>query len=338
MHDALSSTSAGSASVPPSDLLATLPRFAGRPATWWRDLPWSVTRDGDSLLLTLDHLREELIADRANRELVMACGAVIENLRVAAHHFGAELAVESWPSGPNSTTIARFTVAATIAPRREEEALFAILSHATPGPARRGGGATSPALVAVLRHAARSEGGWLDVVSDDARRTLVAELESEAAAITDAERGARRILSTHAGPLPAGAHFTMGGGPSLGELLATLGSHVQPSNEWSVGRAAAARGRAMEAPILAVLGANDDVPAAWLRAGKALQRVLLHASVQGLSATFLNEPLHHPLLRDAVRALLFAGGAPQAIVRFDFEANGSAHGSRHRGGSDATAA
>lgn len=338
MHDAPPPPDPGSASVPPVDLLATLPRYAGRPATWWRDLPWSVTRDGDSLLLTLDRLREELVGDRANRELVIACGAVIENLRVAAHHFGAELAVEHWPLGPTATTVARVRVAASIEPRREEEALFGILSHAAPAPVRRGGGATSPALVAVLRHAARSEGGWLDVVSDDARRTLVAELESEAAAITDAERGARRILSTHSAPLPTGGHFTMGGGPSLGELLATLGAHVHPSNEWSTGRAAAARGRAMEAPILAVLGANDDVPTAWLRAGTALQRVLLHASVQGLSATFLNEPLHHPLLRDAVRALLFASGAPQAIVRFDFEANGSAKSQRHRHGGDATAA
>lgn len=324
MIDAPTPHAASGEVITPSDMLSAILPFTGRPLTVWRDLPWSVVREGkDRLLLRLDRVREEVLSDRANREIVMACGAVLENLRIAAHHLRRELVVEAWPFGQDHTVVARLSLGEELAPRREEEALFSVLASAPQGASARIGGGVSPALVAVLRHAARSEGGWLDVVADDVRRQIVGDLESEAAAIADAERGARRLLTARFGASGGGAQFAVGGGPSLGELLGTLGANVQPSNEWSAGRAAAARGSALEAPVLAVLGASEDSPDAWLKAGAALQRVLLHASVQGLTAVFLNEPLHHPLLRDALRSVLFAAGAPQAILRFDFDANGA---------------
>ena len=315
----------GEASSVP-DVLAAIVPFSGTPLNVWRDLPWSVVRerrDGASLLLRLDRVRDEIITDRANREIVMACGAVLENLRIAAHHHGADLRIEWWPMGRTETTIARLSLGEPLVPRHEEEALFGVIARGQHPATRRIRGGVSPALVAVLRHAARCEGGWLDVVADDVRRQILGDLESEAAAIADAERGARRLLSARFGASGGGAQFAVSGGPTLGELVGALGANVQPSNEWTAGRAAAVRGSALEAPLLAVLGANEDVPDAWLRAGAALQRVLLHASVQGLTAAFLNEPLHHPLLGDALRTVLFASGAPQAIVRFDFDANGA---------------
>jgi hypothetical protein len=40
-----------------------------------------------------------------------------------------------------------------------------------------------------------------------------------------------------------------------------------------------------------VLATARDDPADWLRAGQALQRVLLNATVSGLAASFLYQPL-----------------------------------------------
>jgi hypothetical protein len=54
-------------------------------------------------------------------------------------------------------------------------------------------------------------------------------------------------------------------------------------------------GRLEEFPQLAVLTTARDVPAAWLRAGQALQRVLLTATARGLSASFLYQSIE---LRD----------------------------------------
>ncbi|WP_327092496.1 hypothetical protein OIE66_18190 [Nonomuraea sp. NBC_01738] len=56
--------------------------------------------------------------------------------------------------------------------------------------------------------------------------------------------------------------------------------------------AAAGEGTGFEAhPQLAVLTTRGDGPLDWLRAGQALQRLLLVATGHGLSAFFLNQPL-----------------------------------------------
>lgn len=317
-------TLAAEATAPRSDadFLDTLLAFAGHAPAWGPALPWSVERDGSALQLRLQRMSDELLHDPANREVVMACGAVLENLRIAARHLGRALLVSRWPNGTDDPLVATMVLGEALDPRLEDDALFgAMLRGSDPADAAARGRGVSPALVAVLRHAARCEGGWLDVVADDARRELVGDLESEAVTIGEAERGARSLLALRLGPAhasPGAVEVARAGGPALGELLVALGANVRDARAWSANRAAVARGSTVTAPILAILGSSADAPQGWLDAGAALQRVLLHAKVQGLSATFLNEPLHHPLLRDALRTVLFAGGAPHAIVRFDF--------------------
>ncbi len=68
-------------------------------------------------------------------------------------------------------------------------------------------------------------------------------------------------------------------------------------------------------PALAVLGTSDDLPINWFRAGEALQHALLVATSAGLSASFLNQPLHSDRLRPQVAKLLQERGHPQIIVR-----------------------
>jgi hypothetical protein len=72
-----------------------------------------------------------------------------------------------------------------------------------------------------------------------------------------------------------------------------------------------------DASTIAVLTTAADDPVAWLRAGQALQRVLLSATVRGLSTTPLTQPLEIPALRRFV-----CGPAttrfPQAIIRVGY--------------------
>ncbi|WP_240777800.1 hypothetical protein [Nonomuraea basaltis] len=60
-----------------------------------------------------------------------------------------------------------------------------------------------------------------------------------------------------------------------------------------------------------------DRPLHWLRAGQALQRVLLVATKHGLSASFLNQPLD---LRDMRRRRdpYHRRGHPQMIIRLGY--------------------
>jgi hypothetical protein len=74
------------------------------------------------------------------------------------------------------------------------------------------------------------------------------------------------------------------------------------------------RALAEGAPLLAILGTDDDTAAGWLRAGQALQRMLLVACRDGLQASFLNQPMQVAALRPRMGELA-GGGFPQVLVR-----------------------
>jgi hypothetical protein len=70
-----------------------------------------------------------------------------------------------------------------------------------------------------------------------------------------------------------------------------------------------------EHPVVAVLHTPGDRPEDWLRAGEALMRVLLAAAADGYAASYLNQPLELPGLRQQLRDELRLAGWPQLILR-----------------------
>jgi len=56
----------------------------------------------------------------------------------------------------------------------------------------------------------------------------------------------------------------------------------------------------------------------WVRAGQALQRVLLEATASGLAASFMNQPLEQPALRGQVRSPTSGVGHSHMIMRIGF--------------------
>lgn len=71
-------------------------------------------------------------------------------------------------------------------------------------------------------------------------------------------------------------------------------------------------------PMLAVLVSKGDDERAQLRAGAAMQRVLLTATRYGVSTSFLSAALEVPPSRAELRALLAGHGYPQTVLRFGY--------------------
>jgi hypothetical protein len=70
------------------------------------------------------------------------------------------------------------------------------------------------------------------------------------------------------------------------------------------------------AGVVGLLTTSVDQPTDWIRAGQALQRVLLLASSYGVAAALHSQPLELPLLRDFVRVHLSGRAFPQMVLRF----------------------
>lgn len=61
-----------------------------------------------------------------------------------------------------------------------------------------------------------------------------------------------------------------------------------------------------------------DGPVDWVRAGQALERLLLEATRAGLAASFLNQPLEQDDLRRLVRSPRTGVGHSQMILRLGY--------------------
>ena len=109
-------------------------------------------------------------------------------------------------------------------------------------------------------------------------------------------------------------------GYSLG--LSGLTSSVAPIvvRTFDVGKGQAAKDRqlATGSPALALLGTDTDTPQDWLRAGEALERVLLTGRSDQIWASFLNQPIELPKFRVKLRDLLGAHGFPQLLLRLGY--------------------
>ncbi len=71
-------------------------------------------------------------------------------------------------------------------------------------------------------------------------------------------------------------------------------------------------------PLVAVIGTFHDSPLARLQAGLAMQRVLLAATVAGLSASFLSQVVAMPATRQQLRELVVGGLWPQVVLRLGY--------------------
>lgn len=75
---------------------------------------------------------------------------------------------------------------------------------------------------------------------------------------------------------------------------------------------------AVQAPVLAVLSSRGDGKRDWVQSGCGLARMLLEATTLGLAASFLNQVVEEPELRERVRDLLGGGVYPQLVVRVGY--------------------
>lgn len=281
--------------------------------------PWLFRLRGGALELLADRSRALPVVDPHDRELVISCGAALSHLRVALRRFGHEAATEILPELTHHDLLARVRPGARVEPTEDELALFAAI------PARR----TTrrpfrdrqvPAeLVEALRRAADEEGAWLHVLRGDDERAQLAELVTEGDLIQAADSRFRRELAAWIHPNRSRSRDGLPGyALGAGDLASYMGPLVIRTFDWGDGQAARDRQLVEGSPVLAVLGTPREDPASWIAAGQALGRVLLRACADGVTASYLNQPVEVPELRERMRAELCPPGYPQLVLRMGY--------------------
>jgi nitroreductase len=281
--------------------------------------PWRFHIEGGSVELWADRTRALPHIDPKDRELTISCGAALFCLRIALRHFGYAPVTEILCEPPEPDLLARVTLGDRIVPTREDVELCDAIGRRRTNRSRYEDRPVPLDTVVSLRSAAEIGDAWIAMVQDRPRRHALAELIADADRRQWHDHEFRRELAAW---LRSNRHGATDGMPgyALGrsDLAAAFSPLVVRTFDRGDGEAAHDLELADGAPLLAVFGTARDAPRDWVIVGEALSRTLLAATVQGLAASFLNQPLEVPELRPKVREIVGIDGAAQLIVRMGY--------------------
>ncbi len=317
--------------------------------------PWrfSCSPGCRTLRLWADPERALPQADPDDRALHIGCGAALFNLRVSAAHAGLPVRTTLLPDPERPALLAAVELAAegeadggTERLRRLHPAVHE--RHTSRYPFEETG--LSAAQLTALRHAAEQEGatlsfpvGWhLQLVLELADE---GELRDRTAVRDDAAGGG---AGAGTDPPAGGAGDDREPAPARPDLAqwTRIGAAAETADDGVPAYAFGPRRRGGRAPVrdfaagtevpgretaafeshphLALLSTERDRPEDWLRAGQAMQRTLLAATLDGLSSSFVTQSLEWPELRWPLREPVSGHGLVQMVLRFGYGPRGTA--------------
>jgi nitroreductase len=272
--------------------------------------PWRFRFEPASQTIDLyaDPARMLPVGDPDGRAVHIACGAALFNLRLAATVAGHLPVVRLLPGAGQPLLLATVRLAGPCRAAQDEMELRAVIAARHTNRSPFSGRAVPPGVLAELAEAARIESAVLHfpgreetsrllALAQDAERDQLADpaYRDELARWAGGERDLEGVPDMVAGPSdPA---------------RATPVRDFTPTQPHRAGYA-----WFEEQPQLAVLSTLGNTRADWLRAGQALERAWLTATLRGVAVTPLTQPLETAdawLVRDPQSGIEY----PQMIVR-----------------------
>ncbi|OEU96927.1 Acg family FMN-binding oxidoreductase [Streptomyces oceani] len=291
--------------------------------------PWRFRfRPGrDTFELRRDVTRSVGGSDSEGRAMHLGCGAALFNLRVAVAHAGWGAETTLLPGSPGDPLLAAVRLTRGLAPDMDlsdlHEALARRRTSRYPFEERE----IPPEVQTELTRAARLEGAQLVLPTAWHVDTLLELLhdaegrdDMEPAQFEDVAHWTRRARQGVSGVDP-----TVEGVPEY-----AFGPRKRdgkaPVRDFAGRRHVPGREVAdFEAnPHLMLLGTARDGPGDWLRAGQAMERVLLVATRHGLATSLTSHAVEHADLRRLVRDPQSRMAAVQMVLRLGYGPSGSA--------------
>jgi hypothetical protein len=275
--------------------------------------PWRFVVEHDVIEVWLDRERVLTVADPHGREARLACGAAAFNLVICLRAIGLAAVVRMLPdpAEPDLVAVIRLdgNQKATAGERKLAEAVFRRHTNRRPFLDKE----VPPAARTALKSAALQEGGQIEYLNVSGRYSTVASLvrQAEALQADDPVFRAEAEYWTHREPGSAdGVPKTASGPPPYGPGVVTLrASHENvnlPPREYE------------QEPLLGVVLTRDRGPHAEVRAGMAMQRVLLTATAEGLATSFLSQPFETARTRDSLDRIFTGLGQPHTLLRIGY--------------------
>jgi hypothetical protein len=264
--------------------------------------PWKVDQGpADCIELRADWTRHLKVIDPRHRELLISCGAALFNLRMAIRVAGHDPLVRLLPDGRTAGTTAcehcgeccgvgDLLASVEVVTRRPhpatptEQRLYEAIPrrHTVREPFRY---SVPMVLLTELERVARMEGADARLLHrGETRRLLRGTARVNKKLVLDP------LYRAELGKWTGGGHGGLGvPDTALGPRPAS--QRRPPVRDLGLNRPARRREKFEKHPQLIVLETKTDAPSDWIRAGQALQRLLLTATSYGVEASLLTQQL-----------------------------------------------
>jgi len=303
----------------PAARLAAVVRSAVLAPSSHNSQPWLFRVEGDCLELWADRTRALAVSDPEDRELTISCGCALLNLRIALRNFGQRIACQLLPDHAQPDLLARVRLEGEQEPGPDDRDLYRAISQRRTNRLPFEPRGVPDNILARARKAAEIEGAWLQTLDGESDRIALGDLIAEADRQQMADRRFRRELAAWIHANRSSSHDGMPGyAHGAGDLASTIAPVVIRTFDMGKGAAARDRELALGSPVLAVLWTEEETGRAWLQAGQALERALLRLTADGISISYLNQPIEIPDLRDGLARMLGREGYPQVILRLGY--------------------
>ena len=279
--------------------------------------PWWFSHDEEHVSVYADRRRQLPVADPGGREMMISCGAALFTARLALRALGYVPRVSVLPDRRLPALVARITWGERVPPTPYEESLFAEVTRRRTHRGGFGSSPVPPALLAVLAdEAAREQAALRVMAGEEQRLALAAVVEAGDHTLRlDPARGAEEAQwtpppgSARRDGVPADAYRARPERTSPHFASRDFGH----GHDW--GLPPRSGGLVRDAGVVCVLVTTVDDPEDWVRAGQALQRMLLLASSHQMAAALHSQPLEVPALREFIRLQLCGRAYPQMVLR-----------------------
>jgi len=294
--------------------VASLLTAASRAPSLHNAQPWRFHVRPQVIELWADPQRRLPAADPTGREQRLACGAALFNLRLALHGLGIRPLVTLHADGEHPELLASVRFGARRPPTPLQQQLLAAVPRRHTNRLPFTDDPVTAGERAALGRAAMEEGAWLHLVEDQQERSTLARLIAEAHALQRADPAYQAEV----------AQWTAVADGRDDGIPARVGEHRPAAHErWVMrdytgghGEPNTSTGITFERePTIAVLTSYGFGPSADVTAGQAMQRVLLTATVEGLTTSFLSQLIEVERAREQLRRLIGAPRGPQVVLR-----------------------
>jgi nitroreductase len=272
--------------------------------------PWRFAVEANTVQVFADLERWQPVSDPDDRELYLSLGCAVENLLVAAEHFGFRHEVTYFPERGNAELAATvaFAPGGTPSPARAGITLDTILRRHNDNSVYRP--APVPAEVRRRLEGCRVEPELrLDLTDDHLFRRWVDQLTLEADRLEFANPAFRKELG----------HWLGQGVFGLPKAVSRLGRLAV--SRFDLGEPVARQDHKIldSAALLGLISATSDTHLAHVRTGQLFERLWLTATAMGVSVHPMSQTMRRPEVRAAMAELLPARGwIPQHLFRVGY--------------------